>query len=105
MGSTLNLAMVGVERVVGVVDRAWRGFWRGFADGPLQTVLFWLILAISAVIALGAQATTTPESLDPSGAPRHITSHHIASRWMGWWVGGRVPCRRSKGMVCGPLVS
>jgi C4-dicarboxylate transporter, DctM subunit len=53
MGSTLNLAMVGVERVVGVVDRAWRGFWRGFADGPLQAVLFWLILAISAVIALG----------------------------------------------------
>ena len=52
MANPLHHAMTGVERVVGVVDKGWRGFWRWFADVPLQHFLFALILTISGIIAL-----------------------------------------------------
>ncbi len=41
-----------IERVVDAIDQGWRRFWRAFVDGPLQTVLFVLILTISGCIAL-----------------------------------------------------
>jgi C4-dicarboxylate transporter DctM subunit len=52
MASPLHHALIGVERVVGGVEKRWRGFWRWFIDGPLQSFLFVLILTISAVIAV-----------------------------------------------------
>jgi C4-dicarboxylate transporter DctM subunit len=41
-----------VERVIGAVDGWRRRFWRSLADGPLQTLLFLLIILISGAIAL-----------------------------------------------------
>ncbi len=52
MANPMNRVLFGVERVVGAVDRGWRGFWRWFADVPLQHFLFALILTISGIIAL-----------------------------------------------------
>jgi len=52
MASPLHHALIGVERVVGGVDKRWRRCWRWFVDGPLQSFLFVLILTISAVIAV-----------------------------------------------------
>ena len=52
MSNPLHRVFEGVEHVVGVLDRGWRGFWRSLADGPLQSLLFVLILTISGVIAV-----------------------------------------------------
>jgi C4-dicarboxylate transporter DctM subunit len=41
-----------VERIVGFIDGSIRSTWRRFSNGPLQGFLFWLILLISACIAL-----------------------------------------------------
>jgi len=53
VASPLSRVFNGVERVVTFVDRGWSRIWRSFADGPLQTTLFCLILTISGIIALG----------------------------------------------------
>ena len=52
MASPMNAIFTLVERIVGAIDRAIRGTWRRFVDGPLQNFLFILIPVISGCIAL-----------------------------------------------------
>jgi C4-dicarboxylate transporter DctM subunit len=52
MGSPLNAVYKPVEKVVNAIDSGIRKGWRAFVDGPLQDLLFVLILLISGCIAL-----------------------------------------------------
>ncbi len=52
MDSYINTVFRPVERVVGVIDRTIRGGWQRLADGPLQDLLFILILVVSGCITV-----------------------------------------------------
>jgi C4-dicarboxylate transporter DctM subunit len=52
MGLPINTVFRQVERVVSTIDRGIRGGWRKLADGPLQDLLFVLILVVSGCIAV-----------------------------------------------------
>lgn len=41
-----------LERVITAVERGWRGAWQRFKDGPLQDLLFALIIGITGVLVL-----------------------------------------------------
>ncbi|MGB0641168.1 MAG: TRAP transporter small permease, partial [Myxococcota bacterium] len=52
MGTPINTVFRQVERVVNAVDQGIRGGWRRLADGPLQDLLFIIILVVSGCIAV-----------------------------------------------------
>ncbi len=41
-----------VERLVAAIESGWRAFWRSLVDGPLQNLVFGLILAVTALRVL-----------------------------------------------------